>query len=70
MDSILIGKKIKTMRGTKTQEEIASACGITTSSLSMYETGRRIPRDEIKVRLAAYFGVSIGELFFEENSHA
>lgn len=66
MNSNKIGAKLKALRGSKTQKEVANHCKISVSSLAMYETGKRIPRDEIKVRLAKYFSIGIADLFFEE----
>ena len=64
-----IGKKLKNLRGNKTLEEVSSACGISLSALAMYETGKRIPRDEVKIKLAEYFNVSIEFLFFASQVH-
>lgn len=58
--------KLIDLRGSKTQAEVAEAVGISTSALTMYETGRRVPRDEIKIALARYFNVSVGYLFFDQ----
>lgn len=58
--------KLIDLRGNKTQAEVAEAVGISTSALTMYETGRRVPRDEIKIALARYFNVSVGYLFFDQ----
>lgn len=59
-----VGEKLRQLRGEKTQEEIARALGITKSSYAMYERGERVPRDEVKIRIAAFFGVSVQDLFF------
>ena len=64
-----IGAKLKELRGTKTQQEVADGIGITKSSLAMYERDERIPRDEVKIRIAKYFGVSILYLFFNGSEH-
>ena len=50
----------------KTQEEVARAVGISTSALEMYEAGERLPRDEVKIRLANYYNVSVEFIFFAE----
>lgn len=60
-------EKLVAARGKKSREEVAKAIGISLSAISMYETGARVPRDEIKVRLADYFGTSVQSLFFDEN---
>lgn len=63
------GAKLKELRGKKTQQEAADGIGITKSALAMYERNERIPRDEVKVRIANYYGVSISSLFFNINEH-
>ncbi len=59
-----IGKKLVALRGNRSREEVARAVGISCSALGMYEQGNRVPRDEIKVRLAKYYNVGVQELFF------
>lgn len=63
------GKKIMLLRGNKTQDETAKALGIATSTLAMYETEKRVPRDEIKIRIAKYFNKTVQEIFFETECH-
>lgn len=63
------GAKLKELRGTKTQQEAAEGIGITKSALAMYERDERIPRDEVKVRIANYYGVSVLFLFFNGSEH-
>ena len=58
-----MNKKLIQLRGNRSQEEVAKALGISVSALSMYEQGNRIPRDEIKIRMANYYGISIEALF-------
>lgn len=62
-----IGERLARLRSAaqKTGDEVAKACGISRSALTMYETGVRIPRDEIKVKLARYYNVSVEKIFFE-----
>ena len=35
----------------------------------MYENGERIPRDETKIKIAAYYGKTVEEIFFTEKCH-
>jgi putative transcriptional regulator len=69
MNKKLIGKKLIKLRGNKSREEVADCIGISVSALQMYENGQRIPRDEIKVKLANFFGVTVQELFFDNEPH-
>ena len=62
----VIGVKIKNLREKNniSRENFANAVEISQSALSMYENGQRIPRDEVKLRIARFFNTSIEELFF------
>ena len=64
MNAHIIGKRLVELRGKRTQEEVARSIGISTSALSMYECGERIPRDNIKLRIAAYYKKPIHVIFF------
>lgn len=58
-----MNEKLIELRGNRSQEEVAKALGISVSALSMYEQGNRIPRDEIKIRMAEYYNISLDALF-------
>lgn len=61
-----IGEELKTLRGDRPKEEVALACGVTVSAIAMYESGIRMPRDTVKIKLAEYYGKRVGDLFFGE----
>lgn len=63
------GKILRELRGDRTQEEIAREIGITKSSWAMYERGERVPRDEIKIQIARFFGVTVQDIFFRPAEH-
>lgn len=63
------GKTLRKLRGNRTQEEIARNIGITKSSWAMYEREERVPRDEIKIQIARYFGVTVQDIFFGPTEH-
>lgn len=64
IEAIVVGERLRKLRGDIPMQTVADANGISVSALGMYETGKRIPRDEIKVKLAKYFGTTIEALFF------
>ena len=66
MKSLTIGEKLKELRikKEKTVGTAAYEMGITQSALSNYENDIRIPRDEIKAKIARYYNQSIEYLFF------
>lgn len=64
-----VGENLRKARGDKTQKTVAEDNNISVSSVAMYEAGERMPRDEIKVKLANYFGKSVEELFFTPELH-
>lgn len=63
MNTKAIAERLIELRGNKIQDEVAKAIGISKSALSMYENGSRVPRDEIKVRLANYYKKSVQHIF-------
>ena len=67
MNKNAIANKLVKLRGNRSREEVAKAVNISTSALSMYENGSRIPRDEIKIKLAKYYGKSVQYIFFNKN---
>ena len=71
MNAEVIGEKIKNLREKNniSRENFANAVEISQSALSMYENGQRIPRDEVKLRIARFFNTSIEELFFTNYVH-
>lgn len=60
-----IGTKLKALRAQKqkTQQQVADDLNITKSALAMYERDGRVPRDEVKVRIADYYGESVQSIF-------
>lgn len=63
MDARIIGDRLRELRGSKSQDSIAKDLEISRSAYAMYEQGNRIPRDEVKIRIAEYYGKSVGEIF-------
>ncbi|MBR7082312.1 MAG: helix-turn-helix transcriptional regulator [Oscillospiraceae bacterium] len=60
------GQRLSDIRGDRPRDMVASAVGISVSALQMYENGKRMPKDEIKKRLACYYETTVGWLFFDE----
>lgn len=69
MDRNSIGERLRSLREKKrkTAAEVAEACGISQSALTMYENGERLPRDEVKIRLAKYYGRTVQTIFLLSN---
>ena len=53
-------------RGKRSRAEVANAVGVSLSAMSMYENGERVPRDEIKVKLADYYKTTVQKLFLTQ----
>lgn len=60
----ILGNRIKQLRNEKhiTQTELGKIVGVVKSTMSMYESGKSTPNDDIKKNLADYFDVSIDYL--------
>lgn len=63
MDNIL-GSRIRDLREKNdiSQIELSKKLNISNTTLSQYESGKRIPSDEIKLKIADHFNVSIDYL--------
>lgn len=59
-----IGETLINLRGRKTLSEVAESLNISISALSMYERGQRIPRDEVKQRIAKYYKKTVSSIFY------
>lgn len=68
LNNKLIARKLIELRGNKSRETVANACGISVSALAMYEQGERIPRDDIKIKLAKYYKRSVNYIFLLKKS--
>lgn len=65
----ILSKRIKYLREEKglSQKELANYLNISNSTLSQYESGVRVPSDEIKIKLAKYFNVTTDYLLGNSN---
>ena len=64
MDKESIGKRLIELRGERTQSEIAKEIDVGQSTYAMYETGKRIPSDAVKIKIANLYGKTVQEIFF------
>lgn len=57
----MLSERLKMLREelSLTQSQLAQQLEIATSSISQYESGDRIPSDDIKIKLAKFFDVSL-----------
>ena len=71
VDPIENGKRIHELRKQKgvTIEQAAIDNQTSYTAMQSYESGDRTPRDEVKERVADYYNVSVGYLFFGEQCH-
>lgn len=66
-----IKDNLKTLRERKglTQTAVAKALGVGTTTYHAWESGQNIPRDEMKVKIAEFYGLSVGYIFFKPIAH-
>ena len=65
LDPMAIAERLVQLRGIRTRIGVAREIGISPSALCFYETGKRIPPDAVKIRLAEYYGTTVQKIFFE-----
>lgn len=63
------GKKIMDLRAQRgmSRATLAREIGVSEAAVQYYETGQRGPRDDIKVKIANLFGVSVMDIFYADN---
>ena len=56
-----IGDRIKKIRknAQKSQEEFGKVFGIVKSTVSLYESGKSCPNDQIKLKICEYFDIPL-----------
>ena len=62
------GRRLVKLRGERSQAEVASKIGIATSTLGMYETEQRMPRDTTKIALAKFYNTTVQDIFLPKMS--
>lgn len=60
----ILGKRIKSLREDRrlNQVELSKMLNISNTTLSQYETGQRVPSDEVKIKISKIFDVSLDYL--------
>lgn len=60
-----IAKRIREIRGPLSQREFAKRLKVSPMAVSMYERAERVPKDEVKIKLAELCGRTVQEIFFD-----
>lgn len=63
------GERLRKIRGIRTRAGVARETGISCSALQSYEEGWRNPSPGNKQKLAEYYGVEVGEIFFDPKNY-
>lgn len=64
MNNNILGNRIRSLREKQqiSQLSLAEKLNVSNSTLSQYEGGQRIPSDDVKIRIAQFFNVSVDYL--------
>lgn len=65
-DRTVVGERLKALRGSRTQAEVANALEVTPMAVSQWESGARMPSDDMKVKIAAYYKKTVMTIFFKD----
>ena len=60
-----VAEKLVEARGDIPRSVVSKEVGVSVSAISMYENGCRVPRDEVKVRLADFYNTTVQALFLK-----
>ena len=64
-DRKIIGERLRQLRGSRTQKEVAEALNVSEMSISLWERGERVPSDDLKIKIATYYKKSVQSIFFK-----
>ena len=62
---LTVGERLRKLRGNRTKSAVATALGISRSSYVKYERNERNPSDQIKQKIANFYGSTVGAIFFD-----
>ena len=67
MNKAHIGQKLYALRKDRnlTLRAVAADLGLTFQAIWNYEKYGRIPKDDVKVKIADYYGVTVQSIFFD-----
>ena len=62
------GKRLKDLRDKtgKSMATVASDLGVTSATISYWESGERTPSDDMKVKIAKYYSADIISIFYAD----
>ena len=60
----IIGERLRKLRGDRTLETVAREIGVTSMAVSSWERGKRVPNDELKVKIANFYKKPVAAIFF------
>lgn len=63
-----VGQRLRELRGIRTRTGVARELDISYSALNQYERGDRMPRPEVKQKIADYYGKRVEEIFCEQEN--
>ena len=63
-DPTEVGKILRELRGIKIRTGVAKELGISYSMLTKIEDGIRTPGDDLKERIAEYYGKTVDQIFY------
>lgn len=61
-----MAQKLRDLRGSIPRETVSKAVGVSVSALAMYENGARVPRPDIMIEIAKFYGKSVTYIFFDD----
>lgn len=66
MDMKAAGARLRKLRGDIPVRVAAAQLDISSSALICYEHGTKIPRDDVKEKLADFYGTTVPHIFWPE----
>lgn len=65
-DKKAVGNRLRKLRGTRSRADIADALGVTTQAVWLWESGYRVPTDNMKIKIAELYRRSVANIFYKD----
>ena len=62
---VIIGDRLRKLRGKRSRTEVARDLDVSPQAVWLWEHGKRVPGDDLKVKIAEYYKRSVSSIFFK-----
>ena len=62
----IVGDRLRKLRGSKSRADVASALNVSVQAVWLWESGKRMPTDATKIKIAEFYRRSVSNIFYKD----